>query len=92
MTELDSLILMIVGGYLLVGYLIYQWINWLLHRNQKEWTDDDREDYAHAISMVTTMVLWPRVLLPPWIWFIVRLILGVFFITLGHIIRLFRRK
>ncbi len=91
MTELDNLILMIVSGYLLVGYLIYQWITWLL-RNRKDWTDDDRETYAHPISMVSTMLLWPKVLLPPLIWFIVRLVVGILLITLGHLRRLLRRK
>lgn len=91
MTEFDNLILLVVSGYLLVGYLIYQWITWLLRRGQ-EWTDDDRETYDHPISMVTTMLLWPKVLLPPLFWFIIRLVVGIFLITLGHLRRLLRRK
>jgi len=66
MTEFDNLVLMIVSGYLLVGYLIYRWIRWMLNdKYAKDWRDEDRDTYEHALSMVSTMVAWPRIIWGP---------------------------
>lgn len=92
-TEFDHLILMIVSGYLLVGYLVHWWVQRMVTRRwREEYSDDERAQIDHTVSLVSVMLLWPKIVVPPLAWFLWNLFLGIIAITLRYLIGRFKRK